>query len=205
MNSGAHRLDHDHSGQYDAPVSAGTICGPSNNPERCNAVQITDAWWPRAVQAEFQSVLGQALYDGIKAMIGLDDNPNSGSGYHVGSSYIDGWYGYMQKDLRQLLGLPVNGAYSRIYCGNGNLNRCRNDLRASLRDALAVPASQLYDEDPGTAGVQRVDTCPAAFSDQMCWDSVRFRPLGAIHVPTFHWINRPTWQQAVEVQGHRPR
>jgi acyl-homoserine lactone acylase PvdQ len=206
VNSGAHRLDHDRSGQYDAPLSAGAICGPSNSPERCNAIQILDAWWPRALEAEFQSVLGQALYDAINAVMGgFDDNPNNGSGYHVGSSYLFGWYGYVQKDLRQLLGLPVTGAYSRIYCGNGSLTRCRNDLRQSLRDALATPASQLYDEDPSTTGVKRVDTCPAAFSDQMCWDSVRYRPLGAVHVPTFHWINRPTWQQAVEVQGHRPR
>jgi acyl-homoserine lactone acylase PvdQ len=215
VNSGAHRLDRDGNGQYDAPVSAGTICGPSTAKERCNAIQIMDAWWPRAVGAEFKGVIGQTLYDSINAMMcaarevvncdGLDDNPNNGSGYHVGSAYIGGWYGYVQKDLRALLGLPESGAYSRIYCGNGNLTKCRNDLRASLRDALAVPASQLYDEDSGSTGVQRVDTCPASFSDQMCWDSVRFRPLGAVHVPTFHWINRPTWQQAVEVQGHRPR
>ena len=63
----------------------------------------------------------------------------------------------------------------------------------------------LYDEDAGTAGVQRVDTCPAGKSDQWCFDSVRFRPIGAVTVRTIHWINRPTFQQAVEVQGHRAR
>jgi hypothetical protein len=68
-----------------------------------------------------------------------------------------------------------------------------------------VPATELYDEDPGTAGVQRVDTCPAGKSDQWCFDSVRFRPIGAITVRTIHWINRPTFQQAVEIQGHRNR
>jgi hypothetical protein len=34
---------------------------------------------------------------------------------------------------------------------------------------------------------------------------VRFRPIGAVTVPTIHWINRPTFQQAVEIQGHRER
>ena len=53
--------------------------------------------------------------------------------------------------------------------------------------------------------MQRVDTCPAGKSDQWCFDSVRFRPIGGVTVRTIHWINRPTFQQAVEIQGHRPR
>ena len=68
-----------------------------------------------------------------------------------------------------------------------------------------MPATELYDEDDGTAGVQRVSGCPAGKSDQWCFDSVRFRPIGAVTVPTIHWINRPTYQQAVEIQGHRNR
>jgi hypothetical protein len=33
---------------------------------------------------------------------------------------------------------------------------------------------------------------------------VSFRPLGAVTQPLIHWINRPTFQQADEIQGHRP-
>ena len=92
-----------------------------------------------------------------------------------------------------------------MYCGNGDLTSCRNALLSSLSSALAVPASTLYDED-GTSGTNdRVARCPASFSNQMCWDSIVFRAIGAINVPSMVWINRPTWQQAVEVQGHRPR
>jgi hypothetical protein len=29
------------------------------------------------------------------------------------------------------------------------------------------------------------------------------RPLGAVTQPLIDWINRPTFQQAVEIQGHR--
>jgi hypothetical protein len=29
--------------------------------------------------------------------------------------------------------------------------------------------------------------------------------LSLVLVPAIPWINRPTFQQAVEVQGHRPR
>jgi acyl-homoserine lactone acylase PvdQ len=189
VKSGAHRRDHDKNGFYD----------------NGGAVQIMDAWWPRALDAVFKPALGQELFDSVRSVMGFDDDPHGGSGYHVGSAYIDGWYGYLQKDLRSLLGLPVQGAYSRRYCGNGNLGTCRIALRQSLQDALAVPASQLYDEDPGTAGVQRVDTCPTGKSAQWCWDSIRFRPIGAVTYPTMHWVNRPTFQQAVEALGHRPR
>jgi hypothetical protein len=187
--SGAHRRDLNQNGVYDD----------------AEPVQIMDAWWPRAVQAQFQSSLGTPLFDAVKAMIHFDDDPNSGSGYHAGSSYIDGWYGYVQKDLRRLLGRPVVQSFSRVYCGAGSLTRCRDDLRQSLGDALAVSATQLYDEDPGTAALDKVDTCPSGKSDQWCWDSIRFRPIGAITLPTMPWVNRPTFQQAVEVQGHRPR
>jgi hypothetical protein len=32
---------------------------------------------------------------------------------------------------------------------------------------------------------------------------VRQRPLGAVQQPLIDWINRPTFQQVVEVRGHR--
>jgi hypothetical protein len=34
---------------------------------------------------------------------------------------------------------------------------------------------------------------------QWCFDAVFHRPLGAVTQPLIHWINRPTFQQAVEV------
>jgi hypothetical protein len=111
----------------------------------------------------------------------------------------------VSKDLRDLLGLSVQDPFSRVYCGGGSLSACRTALLNSLSDALGVSSANLYDEDSSTAGTQRVDTCPAGKSDQWCWDSIRFRPLGVAHIPTIHWINRPTFQQTVEVQSHRPR
>jgi acyl-homoserine lactone acylase PvdQ len=189
MNAGAHRADQDQDNHY----------------EYEQAIQIMDAWWPRAVTAMFKPEMGQGFFDAIHNMQTFDDSPNSGSGSHVGSAYIDGWYGYVNKDLRQLLGQSVQDSFSRPYCGSGTLAACRTALLNSLSDALSVPASQLYDEDSSTSGTQRVADCPASKSDQWCWDSIRFRPIGVTHIPTMHWINRPTFQQAVEVQGHRAR
>ena len=186
--SGAHRVDRDQDGQYD----------------RANAVQIMDAWWPRLLEAMFEPEMGASFFDSVEDVLSFDNEPNN-HGDHLGSAYQDGWWGYVSKDLRRLLGRPVTDGFSRTYCGGGSLTACRDALRQSLSDALAVPASELYDEDQGTAGVQRVDGCPAGKSDQWCFDSVRFRPIGAVTVPTIHWINRPTFQQAVEIQGHRAR
>ena len=41
--------------------------------------------------------------------------------------------------------------------------------------------------------------------DQMCWDAIWHQAAAAVSVDLIPWQNRPTFQQAVEVQGHRPR
>jgi acyl-homoserine lactone acylase PvdQ len=173
---GAHRIDKDKDGHY----------------EDERAVQLMDAWWPRAIDYMYRPVLGQDLFNKIQVMVGLDNAPNN-HGAHLGSAYQDGWYGYVQKDLRKLLGENVKGPLSRVYCGSGNLGACRLLLAASLLDAVNVTKEQLYTDSGCTAG------------DQPCFDAVRFRAIGAVTVPSIPWINRPTFQQAVEVQGHRPR
>jgi acyl-homoserine lactone acylase PvdQ len=188
VNSGAHRRDLNQDGQYDD----------------AQAVHLMDKWWPRAVEAEFKPEMGNAFFDAVRNVMPFDNDPHN-HGDHLGSAYQYGWYGYVSKDLRRVLGLPASDGFSRTYCGNGSLAACRNALRVSLSDALAETPAQTYDEDPDTAGTQRVDTCPAGKSDQWCWDSVRFRPVGAVTVRTIHWIDRPTFQQAVEIPGHRPR
>jgi hypothetical protein len=188
VDSGAHRVDKNQNGNYDHAA----------------AVQIMDAWWPRLLEAEFKPEMGDSFFDAVHSVLGFDNEPNN-HGQHLGSAYQGGWWGYVSKDLRRLLGQPVSDGFSRTYCGGGSLSACRDALRQALSDALAVPAGTLYDEDTETSGTQRVAQCPAGKSDQWCFDSVRFRPIGAITVRTIHWINRPTFQQAVQIQGHRPR
>jgi hypothetical protein len=177
--SGAHRRDHNGDGAYD----------------NAEAVRIMDAWWPRWLRAEFEPTLGKKLFDAVPYQ---QDNSPNGDGVHHGSAYQEGWYGYASKDLRQVLGVPVKERYARTFCGGGDLATCRTALRDSLAAALAVPASQLYSGD---------STCQKANrdGDQTCFDAVSFRPLGGVSQPLIPWINRPTYQQAVEIRGHRPR
>jgi hypothetical protein len=64
-------------------------------------------------------------------------------------------------------------------------------LESSLSQAVAQSPGQVYPAD----GV-------CAAGDQMCSDSIQFRAIGGITQPLIEWVNRPTFQQADEIQGH---
>jgi hypothetical protein len=72
---------------------------------------------------------------------------------------------------------------------------CRSELLNSLIKAARTPASSLYKDDVCAAQGRQ--------GSQTCYDDVMFRPLGAVTQPLIPWINRPTFQQVVEVQSHR--
>jgi acyl-homoserine lactone acylase PvdQ len=177
---GSHRRDRDGDGRY----------------EHADAIRILDAFWPRWMRAQFEPSLGDALFDQLGAAHELDNAPNN-HGDHLGSAYQTGWYGYAYKDLRRVLKLKVRAPYSKRYCGGGRLARCRAALRGALAEALDVDPATLY-RDAACAKAKK----PA---DQACFDKIAFRATGGITQPMIGWQNRPTYQQAVEVQGHRPR
>jgi acyl-homoserine lactone acylase PvdQ len=181
---GAHRRDKDRGGTY----------------EHSEAVKIMDAWWPRWIRAQFEPVLGPALYDSLAqegdgdgGMLDLDDEPNA-NGTHVGSAYIAGWYGYAEKDLRAILGESPPGAYSRRYCGDGDPAACERLLRQTLLEALAEPAAVTYEDE-----LCAEDDTPGFEDPQLCFDAIAHTPVGAVTQPLIHWINRPTFQQIVEI------
>jgi acyl-homoserine lactone acylase PvdQ len=185
VRAGGHRLDRDRNGVY----------------ERTEAISILDRWWPRWLRAEFRPALGAATYKRLQGMLRPDDDPNL-DGEHHGSAYNGGWYHYAQKDLRRALGRRVKRPLSRVYCGGsarrqGNLRSCRARLRASLKRALAADPAVFY-KDSFCEGY-------GLPSDQWCFDAVRQRPVGAVNQPLIHWINRPTFQQVIEVQKQAPR
>jgi acyl-homoserine lactone acylase PvdQ len=177
---GSHRRDRDGNGVY----------------EHSEAIGILDAFWPRWMRAQFARSLGGELYDDLAGAHGVDNSPNN-NGAHQGSAYQTGWYGYAAKDLRRVLGLAVRQPYSKRYCGGGVRARCRSALRGALAAALDADPATLYRDARCTAAGRR--------SDQACFDAIAFRASGGITQPMIGWQNRPTYQQAVEVQGHRPR
>jgi acyl-homoserine lactone acylase PvdQ len=183
---GGHRIDRDGDGHY----------------EHSDAIRILDAWWPLWMKAQFEPTLGGDLFKGLEDLVELDNAPNN-HGDHLGSAYQNGWYGFAQKDLRQALRRSVRGAYPITYCGGPGpkrtrLARCRSALASSLSAALKADPAQLY-EDEACASES------AGMDPQTCYDAIRFRPLAAVTQPLIPWQNRPTYQQADEIQGHRPR
>jgi hypothetical protein len=106
-------------------------------------------------------------------------------------------YGFAEKDLRSALGEPVDGPYSRVYCGEGDRGACRQMLLETLEQAAAASFQDVYGND-GCTFFNGTDASP-----QMCNDAVDSVDVTLAAVPKFHWINRPTFQQAVQYQDHR--
>jgi acyl-homoserine lactone acylase PvdQ len=163
---GGSRLDRDLDGRIDDPGAA-----------------ILDAAWPRVADAVLRPVLGP-LVERLARLVPRDDPPNPG-----GSSYIAGWYGYVDRDLRSLLGRPVSQPFATRFCGAGDLAACRASLWAALEEAGAE-----------LAAAQGPD--PAAWRADATGERIRF----AGFLPdTMRWSNRPTFQQVMSFRSHRPR
>jgi acyl-homoserine lactone acylase PvdQ len=162
--------------------------GPGvNRYDHTDAIRVMDAWWPRLVQAEFGPGLGSQLFGALNTVLPLHDPPG-----HRGSAFQSGWYGYVSKDIRKVLGDPVAGGFPNSFCGNGNLAACRTALLDSLRAAAAAPATETYPADADCAA-----------GDQFCHDSIIHQPIGGITQDRMAWMNRPTFQQAVSFPAHR--
>jgi len=161
------------------------------------AIALFDTWYPLLVKAQFGSALGAPSYDALStilrpASVLPGDDP-------AAPDYDDGWWGFVSKDLRDLFARkqmrnPAHPRWSRVYCGKGKRSACRTALQASLAQAVGESPQQVYPAD---------SECSAG--DQMCSDAIQFKPIGAVSQPLIEWINRPTFQQADEIQSHGPR
>jgi hypothetical protein len=161
-----------------------------------------DAWWPLLVQAEFSGAMGSDLFTATIGAIQINESPSGGqtgpsvgpadaneSIPHKGSSFQFGWWSYVDKDTRTVLGSPVRGWVSTPFCGT--LAACRQALLTSLSQAVAEPATQVY---PGDAD--------CAAGNQWCADSIIQRPFGGVTDGKITWQNRPTYQQVVQFTSH---
>jgi acyl-homoserine lactone acylase PvdQ len=168
------------------------------------AIQVMDAWWSLLVQGEFQQAMGSDLFNAMTGAIQINESPSGGQNIgstdasannsqpHKGSSFQYGWWSYVDKDLRTVLGDSVQGGLSKTFCGSGDLAQCRQALLTSLQQAVGETTAQVY---PGDAD------CSAG--DQWCADSIIQRPLGGITDDKISWQNRPTYQQVVQYPAHR--
>ncbi|HEU0305275.1 MAG TPA: penicillin acylase family protein [Gaiellaceae bacterium] len=164
---GGSRLDRDLDGRIDHPGAA-----------------IMDAAWPRIARAVMRPVLGD-LVERLAQLHTVSDDAGA-----QGSAYIDGWYGYVEKDLRAVLGRSVSSPYTMRYCGAGKLDWCR----AALWEAIAEASKALtakHTSDPTTwwadARAERINFTTGLIRD------------------TMSWTNRPTFQQVMSFESHRKR
>jgi acyl-homoserine lactone acylase PvdQ len=158
---GASRIDMNLDGKIDAPGAA-----------------VMDTAWDGMATAVMRPVLGP-LTANLANLLPFSSTP----------SWDPGWFSYVSKDLRSELGMKVRGAYSRHYCGNGSLKRCR----ASLWAAIQAAASHLK----ATQGPN-----PNAWFSSATAERISFIP-GLIPF-TMRWTNRSTFQQVIEFTGHGP-
>jgi len=163
-------------------VKAGASRFGKEGPKK-SAAAILDAAWTPIGEAVLSPVLGE-LTPYFKSIDGTNNGPSPS-----GSSFGGGWYGYVYKGLRQILGDPVEQPLSRGYCGGGNLEACRNSLWAAIQGA----AEKLMTEQGGTPKT---------------WKAAKVRIEFAPGLPGFHytmaWTNRSTFQQIIEFTGHGP-
>jgi acyl-homoserine lactone acylase PvdQ len=145
---------------------------------------ILDAAWPKLADAVLRPILGPLL-PRLALLEPRDDPPNA-----HGSAFDSGWYSYVHKDLRLLLRRRVKQPFHARYCGLGNVAACRTALWAALEEA-GTELAAAQGEDPSR---WRADATKE-----------RITFSGGVLKTTMRFANRPTFQQVMSFNQHRPR
>jgi acyl-homoserine lactone acylase PvdQ len=164
--AGGSRLDADLDGKVDAAGAA-----------------VLDASWTKLANAVLAPVLDEQARTELARLV-PGDPPLSTDG----SSAYSGWWSYVQKDLRSVLGSPVAGPYKTRFCGAGDVATCAASLWAALDEA----AGELTAAQGPDASTWRADATA---------ERIRFAP--GILTRTMRGSNKPTFQQAITFATHR--
>ncbi len=163
------------------------------------AAAILDAAWTPIGEAVLAPVLGELLPQ-FASIMGPDNGENSG-----GSSYGSGWYGYVYKAMRTVLGDSVAQPFSdEPYCG-GSLSACR----AALWSAIEGAAEELEHEQGANLNKWKAAKVQIEFvGDEAhippCETKEEEKAKPAKCQPKMPWTNRSTFQQVIEFTGHAP-
>jgi hypothetical protein len=101
--------------------------------QHAEAIKIMDAWWPILVRAQFEPVLGTEAFEAMTHVLKVDEALSDV--IHRGSAYQAGWWGYVHKDVRSILGDPVQGPLGDRFCAHPvgqRLGRRRVDHRGPV-------------------------------------------------------------------------
>ena len=155
--AGGSRLDRDLDGLIDHPGAA-----------------AMDVAWPRIADALMGPKLGPQLAE-FRTLVPRYELPPSGQ--------YSGWHQYFDRDVRELLGLPVERPFDNSYCGNGRLRACQ----AAIWNAIAEAGAEL------TAAQGSPD--PNAWRSDATRERIRFVP--GLLPTTMRYTNRPSGIQQV--------
>jgi acyl-homoserine lactone acylase PvdQ len=163
---GSSLLDRTGNGQITAPGAA-----------------ILAAGWPLLARAWASAVLGPKLTAELNSFDPIQQPPPNGQ--------EKSWIGYINKDLRTMLGEHVRGKYAVRYCGDGNLKLCRKLMWGAINTA--------GNELQAQQGPDPSDWLASATAQK-----IKFIP--GILPYTMAYTNRPTGiQQVASFYGHAPQ
>lgn len=151
--------------------------------DNTSAVAIMDAWFRPMIEATVGPQLSP-FYGDIP--LGFDNEPSD-----IGSAYQSGYYGLLKKSFLMALGQPVTDPYDVLRCADGTSPGCRAALVSSLDQAVADLTTEFASADPDDWSVDPAD------------EEIHFRPFGLATVDPIPWVNRPTFQQVVQVTSRR--
>ena len=178
---GAYRRDRDPSGtQYDHRA----------------AVVLMDAWYPHLID----KVLPQMVAiegKGASLLSGRYDAPRA-----QGSAFQEGWFQHMRRVFQMALNTPGHASYRQLKCaGTGVLADCRK----AVADALDLALTDLggLSNQANWDGSQLSNAKGKSGAKVEDYDAVEHTSFSFIPVPAIPWINRPTFQQAVEISIDR--
>lgn len=173
---GAMRRDRDRDGAYDYR----------------SAVVLMDAWYQRMLP-RVTVQLDQLVANGGTALQGRFDAPGA-----VGSAFQSGWFQHMKRMFGMALGDAVP-PYRQLRCaGADGLPACR----AAVTEALDLALTDLG----GLAMMTQWDGSSLYGGDTVeAHDAVVHTNFGFLPIASIHWINRPTFHQAAEIQQSRDR
>jgi acyl-homoserine lactone acylase PvdQ len=166
-------------------------------------VVLMDAWFPHLIDALLPQV---TAIDGA----GPNQNPTVCSGLALqcrldapgpqGSAYEYGYHEFMKRLLQTVLGAPGHHEYRALKCaGTGTMADCRAGVLTALAQALS-DLGGLASQATWDGTVLYNANSPMPGDAVEVYDAVVHQPFGIKTVPHIRWLNRPTFQQVVEVK-----
>ncbi len=186
---GAFRRDRNQDGNYDDRA----------------AVVLMDAWYPHLIQTLLPQITAIDHGDGVSHGLGQCSGFVLQCPYDApraqGSAFQEGYFEFMIRVLQMALNTPGHTDYRALACaGTGNVDDCRNAVLSALGSALTDlgginkqskwDGKTLYNQQTGDTG-KTVES----------YDFIQSNDFSLLPVPAMPWINRPTFQQVVEITG----